>query len=46
MGDSQVTERLTMRWVPVLDERGRTHMEARWAAEPSRQAPVQASHAA
>jgi hypothetical protein len=41
-----MTERLTMHWQPVVDERGRTHMEARWTDEPSRQAPVQASHAA
>lgn len=46
MRDSQMTEGLTMRWVPVVDERGRTHMEARWAAPSSQQAPVHASHAA
>jgi hypothetical protein len=46
MRDSRMTERLTMHWVPVLDERGRTHLEARWTADPARQAPAHASHAA
>lgn len=46
MRDSQMTAGLTMRWVPVVDDRGRTHMEARWAVDPSEHAPVHASHAA
>jgi hypothetical protein len=46
MRDSQMTQGLTMRWVPVVDESGRTHMEARWTARPSLHAPVHATHAA
>jgi hypothetical protein len=46
MRDSQMAEGLTMRWVPVVDDRGRTHMEARWSAAPSEHAPVHAPHAA
>lgn len=30
MVDAHVTDKLELRWVPVADERGRTHMEARW----------------
>ncbi len=32
MHDSQVADRptLEMRWVPVADEQGRTHMQAVW----------------
>ena len=32
------TNQLSMRWVPVTDESGRTHMEAVWITE--RQAPA------
>ena len=29
------TERLEMRWLPVLDASGRTRMEATWVAVPA-----------
>ena len=34
MMDSTVQDRLEMRWLPVLDESGRTRMEATWLAVP------------
>ena len=40
MRDSETTNGLTMSWVPVVDGRGRTHMEAHWVA--SSQSPVPA----
>ncbi len=50
MRESRMTERLTMRWVPVVDDRGRTHMEARWesseTAAPARPSTTHAPHAA
>lgn len=45
MRNSQMADGLTMSWVPVVDAGGRTHMEARWAAVSSQQAPVHAAHA-
>ena len=30
MKESKMTEKLAMHWVPVVDARGRTHMEAVW----------------
>lgn len=27
---SQMSGELAMQWIPVVDARGRTHMEARW----------------
>ncbi|WP_275898725.1 hypothetical protein [Nocardioides sp. SYSU D00038] len=32
MKESQVSDRPTMRWLPVVDENGRTRMEAVWVA--------------
>ena len=32
--DSTPQERLEMRWLPVLDESGRTRMEATWVTVP------------
>jgi len=36
--DSKVTARLELRWRPVVDQRGRTRLEAYWvdASEPVR----------
>ena len=45
MLNHEVTERLVMHWVPVVDERGRTHMEARWTVE-AQARPAQKPHAA
>ncbi len=38
MSDSKVASKLELRWFPVVDERGRTRMEALWvdAAEAAR----------
>ena len=33
--ESTMSERLEMRWLPVLDPSGRTRMEATWVALPS-----------
>jgi len=41
---SKVTERLELRWVPVVDARGRERLEARWV--PAGTAHVTARHAA
>lgn len=30
MQESHVTGELVMRWIPVIDQQGRSHMEARW----------------
>ncbi len=30
MSDSKVASRLELRWFPVVDERGRTRMQALW----------------
>ncbi len=30
MSDSKVASRLELRWFPVVDERGRTRMQATW----------------
>ena len=54
MRETQLPAGLTIRWVPVPDERGRIRLEARWTppTEPLAptqvpiQAPVQAVHAA
>ena len=47
MLDSQVANRpaLQMRWVPVTDEQGRTHMESVWI-EVAAVAPTTRHHAA
>ena len=31
---------LVMQWVPVVDQAGRTHMEARWSVVPETHAPT------
>jgi len=43
MKESAKTERLTLRWVPVVDARGRTHLEAVWVTATPR---VHGAHAA
>jgi hypothetical protein len=40
MRESQTSDGLVMRWVPVADARGRTHLEARWTQAPGPIAPV------
>lgn len=30
MTDTQMSSQLEMRWLPVTDETGRTHLEAHW----------------
>ena len=30
MSDTKMASRLELRWLPVVDERGRTRMEAHW----------------
>ena len=42
MKETKVSEELTMRWVPVVDAHGRTHMEAVWVTPRT----VLATHAA
>lgn len=44
MKESKVSKRLTLHWVPVVDAKGRTRLEAVWTAD----APAHASapHAA
>lgn len=32
MKESKMADKLVMRWVPVVDARGRTHLEAVWHA--------------
>ena len=44
MRDHQMTERPVMHWVAVVDEHGRTHLEARWSVEPT--TPASKPHAA
>ena len=47
MMESTTSERLEMRWMPVLDPAGRTHMEATWVVVPSTTAAQSAvTHAA
>jgi len=48
MMESTPQERLEMRWLPVLDQSGRTRMEATWVSVPTTAAPTQPSvtHAA
>jgi hypothetical protein len=46
MRDRQVTDRPVMHWVPVVDDRGRTHLEARWSLETTSTAPASKPHAA
>jgi hypothetical protein len=43
MRESQATQGLIIRWVPVVDVRGRTHMEARWTPTPGPLAPAHAA---
>jgi hypothetical protein len=38
MNETQA-DRLEMRWLPVLDAAGRTHMEASWVVVPTAAAP-------
>ena len=40
MHDTQMSGRLEVRWVPVTDERGRTHMEACWITVESQARPT------
>lgn len=40
MHDTQMSGRLELRWVPVADERGRTHMEACWITVAAPAAPA------
>jgi len=37
------TNQLSMRWVPVTDESGRTHMEAVWITQSQAPASTQAA---
>ncbi len=30
MSDTKMANKLELRWLPVVDERGRTRMEAQW----------------
>ena len=49
MGDCEKSNALTMSWVPVVDARGRTHMEAHWVTTTPASVPApapQAAHAA
>jgi hypothetical protein len=46
MRDVKMATRPTMRWVPVVDGRGRRRMEARWSVPPESTAPSRAPHAA
>jgi len=40
------SERLEMRWLPVVDASGRTRMEATWVSVPAAGQDVTATHAA
>ena len=46
MRDHKMTDRPVMHWVPVVDDRGRTHMEARWTVDAQASAPAHKPHAA
>jgi hypothetical protein len=49
MRESQTSGGLVMRWVPVADAHGRTHLEAHWTQAPgpiAPGAPVAPAHAA
>jgi hypothetical protein len=46
MRESQATQGLILRWVPVVDARGRTHMEARWTRASGPVATGAPAHAA
>lgn len=37
------TNQLSMRWIPVTDESGRTHMECIWITETEAQGATQAA---
>jgi hypothetical protein len=41
MKESTASERLEMRWLPVLDPSGRTRMEASWVVVPAAAAAPQ-----
>lgn len=43
MTNTEVSTRLEMRWIPVTDANGRTHMEAVWVEVGQ---PTAAAHAA
>ena len=45
MSDTKMANRLELRWFPVLDERGRTRMQARWV-DASEAARPRVTHAA
>lgn len=40
MHDAQTTGGLELRWVPVTDDQGRTHMEACWISVEAHAAPT------
>ena len=44
--DSTLSQRLEMRWLPVVDAAGRTRMEATWVAVSSATRPRDLAHAA
>ncbi|WP_193607646.1 hypothetical protein [Nocardioides lijunqiniae] len=48
MYESQMSDQLVMRWIPVVDPSGRTHMESCWisAAQAAPAPAVQIHHAA
>jgi hypothetical protein len=45
MADTKMASRLEMRWVPVVDQRGRRHLEAQWVDRSQAAAP-RVNHAA
>ncbi len=45
MNEAPVTNGLQMHWVPVVDDRGRTHLEAVWTS-PGEPVQVGVTHAA
>ena len=46
MTNTEMTNQLEMRWVPVTDDDGRTHMEARWIDASARPRARHVTHAA
>jgi len=46
MMESMASERLEMRWLPVLDASGHTRMEASWVPVSAGQAEQEITHAA
>jgi hypothetical protein len=45
VSDPQMADKLELRWLPVVDERGRTHMEAHWVS-PAEAVTPHVTHAA